>query len=145
MGVESLKVVPFPEPGNWYIGFQLSCRNFSTGDLISCPKSSVSTMVSVDVNIQPCDYRYVIHKFVEIQANNPQNESVIWWLSFANFLLLHIFQKIAKNNLSTEVKAKLFIKLHIDSITMIVCMDFYKTLWKLKIVDFWHCIYVVLR
>jgi len=57
VGVESLKVVPFPEPGNWYIGFQLSCRNFSTGDIISCPKSSVSTMVSVDVNIQPCDYR----------------------------------------------------------------------------------------
>jgi len=57
VGTESLKVIPFPEPGNWYIGFQLSCRNFSTGDLIACPKSSVSTMVSVDVNIQPCDYR----------------------------------------------------------------------------------------
>ena len=57
VGVESLKVVPFPEPGYWYIGFQLACRNFSTGDLMDCPKSSVSTMVSVDVNIQPCDYR----------------------------------------------------------------------------------------
>ena len=57
IGTEALKIIPFPEPGLWYIGFQLDCRNTTTGDLISCPESSVSAMVSVDVNIQPCDYR----------------------------------------------------------------------------------------
>lgn len=57
-GGESLKVIPFPEPGIYYVGFQLSCRNASDGNaVIPCPKSSVSAMVSVDVNIQPCDYR----------------------------------------------------------------------------------------
>ena len=57
VGIESLKVIPFPEPGHWYLGFQLTCRNFSSGDLMTCPPSSVSTMVAVDVNIQPCDHR----------------------------------------------------------------------------------------
>ena len=57
VGNEALKIIPFPEPGLWYIGFQLSCRNISTGGLIKCPESSVSAMVSVDVNIQPCDHR----------------------------------------------------------------------------------------
>ena len=55
--LETLKVIPFPEPGNWYVGFQLSCRNASRGNLIPCPKSSISTMISVEVSIQPCDYR----------------------------------------------------------------------------------------
>ena len=45
-------------PGVYFIGFQLSCRNFTSGKLMSsCPESSISAMVSVDVNIQPCDHR----------------------------------------------------------------------------------------
>jgi hypothetical protein len=57
IGTEALKVIPFPEPGRWHLGFQLSCRNASAGKLMPCPKSSVSAMVSVDINIQPCDHR----------------------------------------------------------------------------------------
>lgn len=56
--VEAIKVVPFPQPGLWYIGFQLHCRlKAGNASEIPCPKSSVSTMISVDVNIQPCDHR----------------------------------------------------------------------------------------
>lgn len=57
IGTEALKVVPFPHPGSWYIGFQMHCRNVSTSRIMPCPKSSISTMISVDVNIQPCDHR----------------------------------------------------------------------------------------
>ena len=58
IGVEAQKIIPFPMPGVYFIGFQLSCRNFTTGKLMAeCPKSSISAMVSVDVNIQPCDHR----------------------------------------------------------------------------------------
>ena len=58
IGVEAQKIIPFPMPGVYFIGFQLSCRNFTSGKLMAeCPKSSISAMVSVDVNIQPCDHR----------------------------------------------------------------------------------------
>ena len=57
IGAEAQKIIPFPMPGFYFIGFQLSCRNWTTGKLMDCPDSSISAMVSVDVNIQPCDHR----------------------------------------------------------------------------------------
>ena len=43
--LESMRVVPFPEPGKWYLGFQAHCverRSNATGP---CPKSLEAAMV----------------------------------------------------------------------------------------------------
>ncbi|XP_059082591.1 uncharacterized protein LOC131880099 [Tigriopus californicus] len=54
----ALKVIPFPEPGQWYLGFQVRCSSHKKqSEIVSCPKSLNSAMVSVDLHIQPCDYR----------------------------------------------------------------------------------------
>lgn len=56
-GTEALKVVPFPEPTKWYLGFQMRCHNTSSGKETPCHASMSSAMVSVDVSLQPCDHR----------------------------------------------------------------------------------------
>ncbi len=57
IGADALKVIPYPEPGTWYVGFQMRCIKTMTGKEVECPEALESTMVSVDVNIQPCDHR----------------------------------------------------------------------------------------
>ena len=51
------KVIPYPEPGKWYLGFNMHCMNRTSGLRIVCPRRFRAGMISVDLHIQPCGYR----------------------------------------------------------------------------------------
>lgn len=53
----ALKVIPYPEPGKWYLGFQLRCIERKSRGTQPCPRALRAAMVSVDLHIQPCGYR----------------------------------------------------------------------------------------
>lgn len=55
--LEALRVIPYPEPGKWYLGFQSSCVERKSNVTGPCPKSLAAAMVSVELHIQPCDHR----------------------------------------------------------------------------------------
>ena len=57
---DTLKVIPYPEPGRWYLGFQVRCyiKTPEGGNkTVSCPENMVSTMISINIELQPCGYR----------------------------------------------------------------------------------------
>ena len=43
--LEAMRVVPFPEPGKWYLGFQAHCVERRTNVTGPCPKSLEAAMV----------------------------------------------------------------------------------------------------
>ena len=43
--LESMRVVPFPEPGKWYLGFQSHCVERRSNVTGPCPKSLEAAMV----------------------------------------------------------------------------------------------------
>ncbi len=55
--MKALRVIPYPEPGKWYLTFQSSCVELKSNETKRCPKSLTAAMVSVELHIQPCDYR----------------------------------------------------------------------------------------
>ena len=57
---DTLKVIPYPEPGRWYLGFQVRCyiKTAEGGNkTVNCPDIMVSTMISINIELQPCGYR----------------------------------------------------------------------------------------
>ena len=57
---DTLKVIPYPEPGRWYLGFQVRCyiQTHEGGNkTVNCPDNMVSTMISINIELQPCGYR----------------------------------------------------------------------------------------
>ena len=42
---EALKVIPYPEPGKWYVGFQVRCSQNKS--YVPCPTQLRSSMVAV--------------------------------------------------------------------------------------------------
>ena len=57
---DTLKVIPYPEPGRWYLGFQVRCyiKTPEGGNkTVNCPDIMVSTMISINIELQPCGYR----------------------------------------------------------------------------------------
>jgi len=53
------KLIPFPEPGIWYLGLQAECIDASNGSKVECWGNLrfSRVMTSVSVHIQPCGYR----------------------------------------------------------------------------------------
>ncbi|XP_023328883.1 post-GPI attachment to proteins factor 6 [Eurytemora carolleeae] len=53
------KLIPFPEPGTWYLALQAECLDPETGEKIDCWGNLRfgSVMTSVNIHIQPCGYR----------------------------------------------------------------------------------------
>ena len=58
---DTFKVIPYPEPGKWYLGFQVRCYiRLRKGDgrkTVNCPENMMSTMISINIELQPCGYR----------------------------------------------------------------------------------------
>jgi hypothetical protein len=50
--IEALKVIPYPEPGKWYVGFQVRCSQNKS--YVQCPLNLRSSMVAVEIRLQPC-------------------------------------------------------------------------------------------
>ena len=50
--VEALKVIPYPEPGKWFVGFQVRCSQ--NRSYVDCPPHLRSSMVAVEIRLQPC-------------------------------------------------------------------------------------------
>jgi hypothetical protein len=48
----ALKVIPYPEPGKWYVGFQVRCSQ--NRSYVDCPAHLRSSMVAVEIRLQPC-------------------------------------------------------------------------------------------
>ena len=51
------KVLPYPEPGQWYIGFQVFCTDSTTQLVVPCPpnnSTSTTTMIEVDLLMEGC-------------------------------------------------------------------------------------------
>ncbi len=57
--LESLRVIPYPAPGRWFLSFQVRCARARDGSRQPCPPASSRAMVSVGLHIQPCGYRPV--------------------------------------------------------------------------------------
>ena len=55
--LEALRVIPYPEPGRWYLGLRVECVNRRQGRIEPCPGALRAAMVSVNLHIQPCGYR----------------------------------------------------------------------------------------
>ena len=55
----TLKLVPFPEPGVWYLGLQVRCLDPDTRNATQCwgDFRFSSLMTSINIHIQPCGYR----------------------------------------------------------------------------------------
>ena len=57
---DAVKIIPYPEPGKWYIGFQVRCYvklNQGGNRTVKCPENMISTMISINIELQPCGYR----------------------------------------------------------------------------------------
>lgn len=55
--LQALTVIPYPEPGKWHIGFRTKCYLRENNAHLPCPRSLKASMVSVNIHLQPCDYR----------------------------------------------------------------------------------------
>ena len=53
----ALKVLPYPEPGKWHVGYKVRCFLRKSGLEEKCPTSLKAAMISVDLHMQPCGYR----------------------------------------------------------------------------------------
>ena len=55
----TLKLVPFPEPGVWYLGLQVRCLDPDTRNKTQCwgDFRFSNLMTSINIHIQPCGYR----------------------------------------------------------------------------------------
>ena len=48
-------MIPYPEPGKWYVGFQVRCSQNKA--YVPCPSQLRSAMVGVEIRLQPCGSR----------------------------------------------------------------------------------------
>jgi len=55
----ALKLVPYPEPGTWYLGLQVRCVDPDSREKVQCwgDFRFANLMTSINIHIQPCGYR----------------------------------------------------------------------------------------
>ena len=100
--IEALKVIPYPEPGKWYVGFQVRCSQNKS--YVQCPLNLRSSMVAVEIRLQPCGY-------VEFQNYLKKITSI----SSNYFNLLSIRRNVAENCNPNAIKEQ--IETDLSSIT----------------------------